>query len=197
LIGNGGNATINGSLADGNTLSQVVPVSRDGLVPIYQSRYAGKGSVWGWLEFDTNNPATTITGGLSWIKQPVAGATYYPHGFTNETTIGGSRYTQPATATTRVINLTDGVVICQGGNLSTSFTNTVTLTQSNRVINSGPISLTLSIALTNGTYSGSFGVPGTTRTNTFKGALLQNYNAGTGSFLGTNQSGWIYFGPPM
>jgi hypothetical protein len=73
----------------------------------------------------------------------------------------------------------------------------VTLTQSNRVINGSANSLTLSITLTNGVFSGSVKVPGTTRTNTFKGALLQNQNSGTGYFLGTNQSGWVYFGPPL
>lgn len=197
IVGNGGNATINDTLADGNTLSQSVPVSHDGDVPLYQARYAGKGSVWGWLLFDTNNPAQTISGDLSWIKQAVAGATYYPHGFTNVAATEGSRYTPPATTMTRVINLTNGVVIFEGGNLAAPFTNTVTLTQSNRVINGSPNTLKLSITLTNGVFSGTVKVPGTTRTNTFKGALLQNQNSGTGYFLGTNQAGWVYFGPPL
>jgi hypothetical protein len=37
--------------------------------------------------------------------------------------------------------------------------------------------------------------PGTTRSVPFKGVLLQNQTNGSGYFLGTNQSGRVFFGP--
>src|SRR2546429_9097687 len=108
----------------------------------------------------------------------------------------GPRYAQPTNTTTRVIDLTNGVVIFAGGNLATPFTNLVTLTSTNRFINGSPNSLSLSLTLSNGTFSGRVKVPGTTRTNTFKGALLQDSDSGYGYFLGTNQSGSVFFGAP-
>jgi hypothetical protein len=163
---------------------------------VYIPLYGGGGSVWGWLQFDGSHPAATVNGTLNWIKPPRPGATYYLLGFTNYVAAGGSRYTAPANANTRVINLTDGVVWFEGGNLSAPFTNNVTLTSSNRVINGSANKLNLSITTSNGTFTGSVNVPGTTRTNTFKGALLQDLDAGFGYFLGANQSGRVFFGAP-
>jgi hypothetical protein len=88
------------------------------------------------------------------------------------------------------------VVWFDGGNLNMPFTNAVTLTSSNRVINGGANSLSLSVTASNGTFSGSVKVPGTPRTNSFKGAFLQDLNSGYGYFLGTNTSGRVFFGAP-
>src|SRR5439155_15434426 len=159
-----------------------------GDVPFFQARYSGKGSIWGWLLFDTNNPAAELSGSVSWIKQAIAGSIYYAHGFTNVSVAEGARYAPPATSTTRVIHLTNGVVIFDGGNLGSPFTNLVTLTPTNRVINGSANSLSLSVTLSNGIFSGSVKVPGTARTNAFKGALRQDQDSGSGYFLGTNQS---------
>ena len=195
-VGAGGTVTLSGALADGNTLSQSTAVSRDGEWPLYMSLYGGQGSVWAWLDFDTNQPIFQISGWLSWIKPPRNGAAYYPPGFTNFVTALGSRYTGPINATTRVIALTNGIVIFDGGNLTAPFTNVVTLTSTNRVINGSPNSLSLSLTRSNGLFSGSVKVPGTTRTNTFKGVLIQGLDSGYGYFLGTNQSGSVFFGAP-
>jgi hypothetical protein len=54
----------------------------------------------------------------------------------------------------------------------------------------------MSITRSNGVFSGSVKVPGTTRTNTFKGAFLQDLESGYGFFLGTNQSGSVFIGAP-
>jgi hypothetical protein len=177
-VGPGGYVTLNGSLADGNALSQVVPLSRNGDWPLYQSRYSGKGSVWGWLAFDTNTPSAGISGLVSWIKQAVPAAIYYPAGFTNLS-----------------LALTNGALIFEGGNLSASFTNLVTLTTTNRVLNDSPNTLNLAFTPSNGVFSGSVKVPGTTRTNAFKGALLQDLDSGYGFFLGTNRSGRVFLRP--
>jgi hypothetical protein len=131
---------------------------------------------------------------LSWIRPARPAATLYRAGFTNEITANGSRYTAPTNANTRVIALTNGVVWLDGGNLSAPFTNQVTLTSSNRVISTNKMSLNIIAA--DGTFSGSAKVPGTARTNSFKGALFQDANAGYGYFLGTNQSGRVVFEAP-
>jgi hypothetical protein len=195
-VGPGGYVTLSGILADNFAWSQSVPVSRDGQWACYVPLYGGLGSIWSWLLFDTNQPSAEINGDLSWIRPPRHGATYYPLGFTNDVLAQGSRYVPPTNSTTRVIDVTNAVVIFDGGNLAAAFTNEVTLTPSNRVINGGPSSLSMSITRSNGLFSGSVKVPGTTRTNTFKGALLQDLDSGYGYFLGTNQSGSVFLAPP-
>jgi hypothetical protein len=94
-----------------------------------------------------------------------------------------------------VIDLTNGIIVFEGGNLSAPFTNLVTLTESNKVINSSPNSLSASLTVSNGTFSGNVKVPGTRTTNSFKGAVLQDMDAGYGYFLGTNRSGRVFWGP--
>jgi hypothetical protein len=66
---------------------------------------------------------------------------------------------------------------------------------SNTIINLSSNKLSLSLTLPNGLFSGLVQIPGTTRSNAFRGALLQSDAAGYGYFLGTNQSGRVYFGP--
>jgi plastocyanin len=194
-VGPGGYVALSGTLADNFAWSQNVPLSHGGQWACYVPLYGGQGSVWSWLLFDTNQPSAEINGTLSWIRPARPGATYYPLGFTNDAEAQGSRYTAPTNATTRVINLTNGLVIFDGGNLSGPFTNVMTLTATNRFINGSSNSLSFSLVRSNGTFSGSVEVPGTTRTNTFKGAFLQDQDSGYGYFLGTNQSGSVFLGP--
>jgi hypothetical protein len=192
-VGPAGYVTLSGFLADGNAMSQSVQLSAAGDWAMYVPLYGGAGSVWSWLQFDTNNPALTIGGNLNWIRPARSGAVYYPAGFTNDVAAVGSRYTAPTNSNTRVIDLTNGIVRFRGGNLSAPFTNIVTLTSSNRVINGSANSLSMSVTASNGLFSGSVKVPGTTRTNTFEGVVLQDARAGYGYFLGTNQSGEVTF----
>src|SRR5439155_16208158 len=194
IVGPAGYVTLSGSLADGNALSQLVPLSRNGYWPFYMSRYAGKGSVWGWLMFDANQPSAQINGWVSWIKTAVPVAQFYSAGFTNLAQVVGSRYTAPTT--NRVIDLTNGAVIFEGGNLSGPFTNLVALSDASKITDlSLSNKLNLTVAVSNGTFFGSVRVPGTMRTNIFKGALLQDLGVGYGYFLGTNQSGGVFLGP--
>ena len=62
------------------------------------------------------------------------------------------------------------------------------------VINGSSNALSLNLTLSSGLFSGSATVPGTKQKVSFKGALLQNVDVGYGYFLGTNQSGSVYFG---
>ena len=55
--------------------------------------------------------------------------------------------------------------------------------------------LSLSLTVSNGAFAGSVTQPGLTRSNLFKGVLLQDENSGYGYFLETNRSGRVRFGP--
>src|SRR5207237_7797898 len=116
---------------DGNGLSQIVPLSGEGAGPLYISLYGGNGSILGWLLYDTNIPSATLQADLSWIKPARPGAQFYPAGFTNQTSAVGSRYA-PLTGN-RVIDLTNGIVTFESGNLSAPFMNLVTLSQGNKI----------------------------------------------------------------
>jgi len=107
----------------------------------------------------------------------------------------GSRYTLPTTG--RVIAMTNGIVSLSLGGLVEPIVNEVLLTANNQIINQSSDKLNLSLTLSSGLFSGSVQVPGTSRSLSFKGALLQDEAAGFGYFLGTNQSGHVYLGTPQ
>jgi hypothetical protein len=95
-----------------------------------------------------------------------------------------------------VVDLTNGVVILEGGNLTAPLMNAVLLTATNKVIDLGLTNkLSLSLTLSNGTFAGSVREPGLTGSNIFKGVLLQNENSGYGYFLEINRSGRVVFRP--
>jgi alpha-galactosidase len=195
-VATNGQIAYGGSLADGNAVaSGAAVVCRDGHVPLYAPLYSGKGSLWGWLAFDTSQPAKGFEGWLSWIK-PAGMGTLYPLGLTNEVIAEGSRYVTPTKSLDRVIEITNGMVIFEGGNLSLPLTNLVILTESNKVTDlSLANGLNLSLTLSNGAFGGSVRQPGMTRSNVFKGVLLQDENGGYGYFLETNRSGRVVFRP--
>jgi len=194
-VTSGGIGTMTGVLADGNRLTRKVPVSKGGAWPLYAPLYLSQGCLLGWVQFDTNAPSTDLGGAVDWCRPTLPGSIYYAAGFTNQSPLSGSRYVMPATATNRVIAMTNGVLVLNGGNLSQAFTNDVVLSANNRVTNASPNTLSLSIVPSTGLFKGSFLDPGTGRTLKFGGALLQKTANGSGYFLGTNLSGHVSFGP--
>src|SRR5262249_52931025 len=80
-----------GFLADGTKLAAKGAVSKDGLFPLQQSLYGGKGSVISWLIF-TNDPGTNLAALANWTKPTQPGATRYAGGFTNRLEGFGTRY---------------------------------------------------------------------------------------------------------
>jgi len=95
-----------------------------------------------------------------------------------------------------VIEMTNGVVIFEGGNLTAPLTNSITLTATNKVIDlSLANKLGLSVTVSNGVFSGSVREPGLTKSNLFKGVLLQDETCGYGYFLETNLSGRVLLLP--
>jgi len=191
-VDTGGNVTYSGSLADGTAVGPFsVPVSAAGNVPIYVPLYVTKGSLWGWLSFESGQPSAGLSGALSWIKHEQAGACY-PAGLTNGMTIEGARYTPPANATTRAVAITNGMLVFEGGSLAQPLTNLFTLSSGNKITDvtlANKLSASLTVA--NGVFSGSVREPGQTKSCSFSGVLLQDGTCGYGSFLETNMSGRV------
>jgi hypothetical protein len=145
----------------------------------------------GWVQFDTNAFSDDLRGLVDWIKPTLPTAQYYPGGFTNQITLIGSGYLPPPSTTNRVLDLTNGVLVLSGGNLSQSWTNDIVLGANNRVTNASPNKLAVALSLGTGLFKGTFTDTGTARTVSFSGALLQKSSNGAGFFLGTNQSGRV------
>jgi len=191
-IDRAGNIVLNGRSGDGQVLSQAVPVSPSGEWPLYAPLYTASGSILSWLTF-TNDVIAPVRGLLSWIKYPSTATGFYRAGFSNELAVIGSRYA--GSTSNRVIRMDYGQVIATDGNLAGPVVNTVRLGPTSTITTSGADGFKMTLNRTNGVFSGSFRVPGTTTTRSFYGSLLQNRDVGLGYFLGTNQSGGIRFVP--
>jgi hypothetical protein len=88
-----GSLTFSGSLADGTKVTQKVPISKNGDWPLYLNLYKNKGTLLSRIVLDTNQPDTDLSGLMNWFKRTQT-ARYYPGGFTNESMIVGSRFSQ-------------------------------------------------------------------------------------------------------
>lgn len=180
-----------GSLPDGTKFRYKAPVSKNGAWPFYAPLYLGKGSLIGWLQFDTNAPQDDVTGWAAAFKPAQPGTQFYPAGFTNMLAVIGSRYIAPASSTDRVLEMTDGVLTLSGGNLSQVWANEFVLEPNNRVSNASTNKMTVTISLASGLFQGTFLDPNLNRTVNFSGALLQKSTRGAGFFLGTDQAGRV------
>lgn len=187
-----GSLTFKGSLADGTKVSQKVPISKNGDWPLYLNLYKNRGTFLSRIVIDTNQPDTDLSGLMNWFKRTQV-AKYYGAGFTNESTIVGSRFVPP-TATTRLLALTTGVVGFTNGNLMADFANDVTLDAAGKVTNLDTNKLSLSLNKASGLMAGAVTPPTGGRSLPFKGAVLQKQNRGSGYFLGTNSSGRVSLG---
>src|SRR5262249_10817397 len=102
-------------LADKTKGAQTVPLSKNGLWPLYVPQL--KGSLISWVAF-SNAPAAAFSGLLDWNKLPNATAPYYKAGFSDQTTIAGSRYAPPPVGpTNKILQLTEGWAVFADGNL--------------------------------------------------------------------------------
>ena len=192
-----GTVVLSGGLGDGAPLGQSGSVSQDGRWPFYASLYGGKGSAYGWLSF-TNSSSTEPSGGnISWIKPTLGAATkFYPAGFTFTNQAAIARYSAPLLPTTRVMNMTNGIVSFADGDLVAPFTKQVTLTvPHNRFAGTNSHQLTFNLTTASGFFSGTAIDPATKAVIAFKGALLQDRASGYGYFLGTNKSGSVSLSP--
>jgi cyclophilin family peptidyl-prolyl cis-trans isomerase len=191
-----GSLTFSGSLADGTKVTQKVPISRNGDWPLYLNLYKGNGTLLSKIVLDTNSPDTDLSGLMNWFKRTQV-AKYFGAGFTNESTIVGSRFIAPA-GTNRLLELTNAVVGFTNGNLAADFANDVTLDAAGKVTNMDTNKLSLSLSKSSGLMSGSATppAPAGAKKVSFKGAVLQKQNRGAGYFLGTNATGRVSIDAP-
>ena len=138
-----------------------------------------------WVCF-TNNIEDGLANRVDWIKPAMPGK-YYPAGFANRTNLLWSKYVAPNDA--RALDLTNGVLVCDGGNLAQTLLIPVILRTNNDLDMLGATNA--SGKLTNGTIIGSFWHPALEKKIPFNGAILQNQTVARGYFLGTNKSGQI------
>jgi hypothetical protein len=194
-----GALTASGLLGDAQPLRPVpATVSKNGYWPFYATAYRSisptgvqkyYGLAIGWLCIN-NDPSRRITGDIAWIKVAFTNG-YYNDGFTNNIPVLGAPYT---INTNRLLNLTNGVVILTGGNLSQTLTNSFTLAPGNKIVNvSTNYAFQLAVKPGTGRFTGSFKHPDHANIVTaFSGVVLQDQVVGFGVFKGTNQTGSIF-----
>jgi len=193
MVDAAGNAHLSGSLADGTSVAQVVPVSRSGEWPLYASLSSGQGLLLGWLAFSSGaNPP--LGGDVWWLKSALATSKYYANGLTLHPPIQSSPYAAPGLGT-NVFNATNLLVTLSGGGLAPSLTNHITLGSNNRIVNLSSNKLSLSFSLPAGSFSGSMVNPATSKLIPFGGVVLENQGTASGFFLGSGQSGRVSIAP--
>ncbi len=200
-ISSAGLITMKGNLADGTAMSQSVSVSKDGRWPFYTS-YASPpagngGTVFGWITF-SNQPASALGGTMYWFRPAGKTPAVYQSGFTNMVTAIGSAYNP---TNKPLLDLTNGQVTLDGGNLLLPITNQITLSANNTItLTAAPENtnkLALVITTKTGLISGSFQNPTNAKQSIkVKGVLLQNQTNAAGYFLGPNQSGALLLEHP-
>ena len=195
-----GNVKFSGMLGDGTKVSASSVVAGSGQWPLCLAPYSGKGLVWGWVSFVTNNADQETVGQLTWLKLAGAPGALYPNGFTNGVQVMESLYAY--TNGTPVLNWPPGAgVIELDGGLFSGLTNGVTLGANNKLSGTNKLSLTLTTA--SGLFQGTVPVNGSRSGVSVSGVLLRGSNAGYGLFLGStqggilgpSQSGSVYLGP--
>lgn len=185
-----GNVDFGGSLPDRSTFSHSSLLCDDGTFPVYASLYGGHGMMQGWIGL-TNSPDADLAGDVILVKPDRAAPAFYPAGFTNDVAVVGSRYVR----TNPVFGWTNGVVIFQGGNLSSPFTNYVLLNAKGAVMNLSSNQLAVKIQSNSGQFSGSVNEPVTGERISFRGVVLQKEGEGFGYFPDAPVSGQVVVGP--
>jgi hypothetical protein len=148
--------------------------------------------IFGWLTL-SNSAAGDIWGDLTWQERPLSGTPLYISGFQTTEEALGSSYVysnkQP------ILNFTSAQISLSGENLSTPFTNLISIGANNIVTNLSPNALTVTITPSTEVFHGTVVEPVTKKHIPFSAALLQKQQTGVGLFDGTNQTGAVLLTP--
>jgi hypothetical protein len=90
-----------------------------------------------------------------------------------------------------VLNLSNAVLVLRGGELSASFTNSLTLRTPTEFSGTADSRLLVRFYPANGLFLGTAHVPGVTWTLGLKGVVLQDRNVGFGYFRGRARNGEV------
>jgi hypothetical protein len=193
ITNHAGAVTLSGTLADGTSFSQAVPLSGDGDLPVYGNLYGGTGLLLGWLGLESGSP----TGNLTWIKPASRSTALYTNGFTNLVLVQGSLWTNPLPHTA-AIDLPSGLLDISGGSLPSLLSFNVAVSNNNALVKlpgSPTNSLTGSINAKTGLLTATFGNGAGKATTAAKGAVLQNVTNAAGFFLGKTNAGSMVLQP--
>ena len=189
-VNSAGFLVFHGMLADGTPVGQITTVSANGLWPLYASLYGGRGEILGWVDF-TSAAQSDLSGGLTWIKMPIAGVKSYAAGFDVPATLEGSHFTAGSTKAP-VLTFSNGVVILTGGAFVSGVTDYFTVGRNERVL--GTNRLTVNFSPLSGLFNGTAPNPLGGRPLSFGGVFLIKENYGAGYFIDSGLSGAVYFG---
>jgi sugar lactone lactonase YvrE len=92
-VSSAGGITLSGTMSDAAAIAQTTSLSKSGHWPFYVKLYGGKGSLLGWVTFNTQ-PTYKLTANVNWIKTAASG-NYYTLGFTNALTLYGGSARHP------------------------------------------------------------------------------------------------------
>lgn len=212
-IDSGGIVKWSGVLADGTKVSQSTALVRQTrgsssqlAFPLFANAYGNRGVILGYVDIDTNQIASDLSGLLDWFKPQVATDKLFPLGFTiTDTPITGDLFTPPAKGA-RVLSDFDvapgnaGKISFRKGNLdfsnpSREFDAKIVIDAANKAVvtdlsDTFLENVKVSIVANTGLFSGSFVHPITQKLVTFGGAFLQRkHHAGFGGFTGSLFSG--------
>ena len=192
-----GVTTLAGVLGDGTRLASTGPISKRGSLPFFAPLYRGAGLAVGWLQFDTNQPTTDLSGLVNWTKPRLVAEPYNGLGFTNEMMLQGSRYTPPPGAP--LLALTTASIGFTNGNLPAFFANDLLLDPDGAVTvpNGNTNKLSVSFTRATGLFSGAVTPPYLTTPVPFKGAVLQKQSRGSGLLFGTTRTSQVELGPQV
>jgi hypothetical protein len=184
-----GNVLLQGGLPDTSKFTATSILSADGVWPLFVPLNQGTGTLIGWLQF-TNSSDSVVVGQLNWVRLRNPDTSFYPQGFTNQSSVLASSYVRPA-ADQSALNLTNATLTSSGGELTSSFTNSLVATTPSVLKGSAGSPSLVTFSLPNGLFQGWTKVPGTGRFLQFSGVVLQNRNAGFGSFRDNSRSGTV------
>lgn len=204
-VGKTGVVSFTGFLGDGLAVTCSATLSKAATATFFAAPYAFGGGVSGWLTFRDVPHESDVDGDLHWTKgvtsKPTA-STRYAAGFEQQIGAVGAKYTPPLRGQ-RAIPLPEKVdnasIAITGGNLSQPMpVRTVTLDVSNHP--SVAPGLILRWNTTTGLFSGSFTVPGATKSIPVAGALFQKADAdgfgrAAGVFVGRGETGIVSLAP--
>src|SRR5262249_13789257 len=144
---------IRGKLSDGIAFSQSTLLTQDGDCPFLLLLKGTKEFAVARFTID-NFGDRDIEGAFAWRRTQQSAQRLFPAGFEIAPSVTGFRYHPPADAQENVLQLTNAVVVVDGGPLGISFTNRVTFGSDNKILNESSNALKISIRDTDGSFSG-------------------------------------------
>ncbi len=196
-----GNAVMAGKVFDGTAFTSTGYVDGLGSVSVMSSLYAGQGcfGMFGTLP----SSAGSISNPTVIINRPARANDPAKMGALVDYTSGSiARYAAPPSGTRALEAWSGGTgsAIFSDGAVTTQFIRPLTITTSNAITApNDAVKLKITLVSATGLFSGSFVPPGTTKTLTFNGALLQLpllSGIGRGFFFNALPAGEIDIGPP-